>query len=188
MIVNKATVDLVKAWEGCRLTAYRDGGGAWTIGYGTTAAAGLGIKPERGMKITQAEAEDLLARGLEKFAENIRPMLRHEPNENQFGAFVSLAYNIGPFAFADSTALRRYNAGDLEGVPDAIRMWNKDNGKVVKGLVNRREAEIRLFLTPVSVAGDLPATPVGSNVSTEPTPTLWTLILAFLKALFRRAK
>jgi lysozyme len=182
MAVNKATLDLIKRWEGCRLKAYKDGGGVWTIGYGTTAAAGLGIVPKEGMTITQAQADDLLARGVEKFAAKIRPMLRHEPTDNQFGAFVSLAYNIGPGAFAGSTVLRRYNAGDLEGVPDAFRMWNKDNGKVIQGLKNRREDEIRLFLTPASAV--LPESSVGSKVSTDSTTSLWTWVLAVIKAIF----
>jgi lysozyme len=149
MNINKATIDLVKEFEGCKLTAYRDPIGVWTIGYGTTARAGLGIIPTGGMTITQAEADQLLADGLNKFADQIRPMINAGLNDNQFGACVSLAYNIGGHGFSTSSALKNINAGDYDKAANAILLWNKAGGKVLKGLVRRREAERKLFLTPV---------------------------------------
>jgi len=151
MNINKATIDLVKEFEGCKLTAYRDAIGVWTIGYGTTARAGLGIIPTAGMTITQAEADQLLADGLNKFADQIRPMINADLNDNQFGACVSLAYNIGAHAFGTSSALKHINAGDYDKAANAILLWNKAGSpkKVLKGLVRRREAERKLFLTPV---------------------------------------
>ena len=165
-MINKATLDLIKEFEGLRLTAYRDAVGVWTIGYGATAAAGLGITPEAGMTITEAEAESLLLKGLEKFAGSIRPKITAPINDNEFGAFLSLAYNIGPGAFAKSSALRKFNAGDKAGAADAILLWNKAGGKVLAGLKRRREAERALFLTPV--ADHKPTTnPVVSQKSPE---------------------
>jgi len=149
MNINKATIDLVKEFEGCKLTAYRDPIGVWTIGYGTTARAGLGIIPTGGMTITQSEADQLLADGLNKFADQIRPMINAGLNDNQFGACVSLAYNIGGHGFSTSSALKHINAGDYDKAANAILLWNKAGGKVLKGLVRRREAERKLFLTPV---------------------------------------
>ena len=149
MNINKATIDLVKEFEGCKLTAYRDAVGVWTIGYGTTARAGLGIIPTAGMTITQAEADQLLADGLNKFADQIRPMINADLNDNQFGACVSLAYNIGAHAFSTSSALKHILAGDYDKAANAILLWNKAGGKVLKGLVRRREAERKLFMTPV---------------------------------------
>jgi lysozyme len=150
MSVNQATLNLIKQYEGCKLTAYQDGGGVWTIGYGTTAAAGLGIEPTKGMTITQERAEDLLRQGVDKFAAKVDKLITAKVNQNERGACVSLTYNIGPDAFAKSTALRELNADNKDKAAAAFRMWNKDNGKVEKGLVNRREAEIKLFLTPVT--------------------------------------
>lgn len=149
MNINKATIDLVKDFEGCKLTAYRDPIGVWTIGYGTTARAGLGIIPTAGMTITQAEADQLLADGLNKFADQIRPMIKAGLNDNQFGASVSLAYNIGVHAYSTSSALKHINAGDYDKAANSILLFNKAGGKVLKGLVRRREAERKLFLTPV---------------------------------------
>lgn len=149
MNINKATIDLVKEFEGCKLTAYRDAVGVWTIGYGTTSRAGLGIIPTAGMTITQAEADQLLADGLNNSADQIRPMITAPLNDNQFGACVSLAYNIGAYGFGRSTALEKINSGEYDKAADAFLMWNKAGGKVLQGLVRRREAERKLFLTPV---------------------------------------
>ena len=74
MNINQATVNLVKEFEGCKLEAYQDIVGVWTIGYGTTEGAGLGVVPKPGMKITQEEAELLLMAGLNKFAEQIKQL------------------------------------------------------------------------------------------------------------------
>lgn len=150
MSVNQATIDLIKKYEGCRLTAYQDVVGIWTIGYGTTAAADLGITPSKGLTITQDRAEDLLRQGVDKFAATVDALITTNVNSNEFGACVSLAYNIGTNAFAKSTVLRELNVGHKDKAVAAFRMWNKAGGEVIKGLVNRREAEIELFLTPVT--------------------------------------
>lgn len=148
MTVNRATLGLIKHFEGFRSEAYRDPVGIWTIGYGTTAAANVGIVPKAGMAISEAEAEKYLAKALAKFADQIRPHIKREINDNQFGAFVSLAYNIGPNAFIGSTALRRFNDGDETGAANAMLWWNKAGGRILAGLERRREAERKLFLMP----------------------------------------
>jgi lysozyme len=147
---NQATVDLIKEFEGFRANAYRDAVGIWTIGYGTTAMAGVGIKPAMGMTISQSDAEAYLCATLNKFAVQIAPAITAPINENEFGAFVSLAYNIGPGAFKKSSALREFNAGNKKKAADAILLWNKAGGKVLRGLTRRREAERKLFLTPAN--------------------------------------
>jgi GH24 family phage-related lysozyme (muramidase) len=150
MSVNKATLDLIKQFEGCKLTAYQDIVGVWTIGYGTTAMAGLGIEPAKGMAITHDRAEDLLRMGVDKFASTVDAMITTKVNQNERGAIICLAYNIGCGALSKSTVLRELNAGNKDKAAAAFRMWNKAGGEVIQGLVNRREAEIKLFLTPVT--------------------------------------
>jgi lysozyme len=149
MIINKATVDLVKEFEGFEARAYKCPAGVWTIGYGTTAAAGVGIVPVDGMTITATEAEGYLQDALSKFSNAISMEISAPINENEYGAFVSLAYNIGPGAFKKSSALRHFNAGNKAAAADAMLLWNKAGGKVLAGLVRRRAAERALFLTPV---------------------------------------
>lgn len=150
-MINQAGLELIKQWEGCRLKAYKDVAGVWTVGYGLTSGAGI-IPVDQDTVLTQEEADWYLEQTVNKFASEIKPLITAEINENQFAAFVSLAYNIGVGGFKRSSALRHFNAGNLDKVPTAIKLWNKAGGKTVKGLVNRREAEVNLFLTPVITA------------------------------------
>jgi lysozyme len=148
-MINQAGLDLIKRWEGCKLKAYKDVAGVWTVGYGLTSRAGF-IEVGPDTTLTQEEADYYLEKVVADFANKIRPMITAPINENQFSAFVSLAYNIGVGAFKKSSALKRFNAGEVSRVPDAMRMWKKAGGKVVQGLINRRNAEVELFLTPVA--------------------------------------
>jgi len=150
MRINKTGLDLIKEFEGFRSEAYKDSAGVWTIGYGTTGRAGVGIVPRPGGTITQAEAEYYLEKAIGKFSEAIAPKITAPINENEFSAFVSLAYNIGPGAFVRSSALRHFNAGNKALAADAFLLWKMAGGKVLAGLVRRREAERKLFLTPVA--------------------------------------
>ena len=183
MSVNKATLDLIKRFEGCRLTAYQCSADVWTIGYGTTAAVGLGIEPAKGMTIAQDRAEDLLRQGVEKFAATVDAMITAKVNANEFGACVSLAYNIGPNAFAKSTVLRELNAGHKDKAAAAFRMWNKVGGEVIQGLVNRREAEIKLFLTPPTADMHTVALPEKAEAV-----SIWAAIIRAIVALFQGLK
>jgi lysozyme len=151
-MINNSSIALIKQFEGCKLKAYKCPAGVWTIGYGTTDGAVTGVTPHEGMVITQEQADRYLAISVGKFAAAIKPAITQPINENEFGAFVSLAYNIGSGAFKKSSALRHFNAGDKAKAADAILMWNKAGGKVLSGLVRRRAAERALFLTPVGFA------------------------------------
>ena len=159
--INKATIDLIKEFEGLRLTAYKCSADVWTIGYGVTARAGIGIEPCAGMTITEAEAEWYLEKTLEKFANKITGAIIAPINANQFGAFLSLAYNIGPTAFKKSSALRHFNAKDNARAAVSIEMWNKAGGKVLAGLVRRRKAEVVLFQSHVEELATSAEPPVG---------------------------
>lgn len=145
MRITQDAVNLVKEFEGLRLDAYRDPVGVVTIGYGYTNRAGFGPGVSMGDTWTEAQAEHWLKVGLENFAHEIRPLLKRDATPNQFGAFVSLAYNIGTGAFSRSTCLKRFNAGDIQGAAEALTWFNKAGGQVLRGLVRRREAERDLF-------------------------------------------
>lgn len=174
MSVNQATIDLIKQFEGCKLTAYQDHVGVWTIGYGITEGAGVGIKPAQGMTITQDQAEDLLRQAVDQFAEKVNALIDVKVTPNEFGACVSLAYNIGPNAFAKSTVLRELNAGRKDKAAVAFRMWNKAGGIVSNGLARRRDAEMALFLTPpvtdmhAMESGPIMANIKGAKIMTSP--------------------
>jgi lysozyme len=170
MKVNNAAIALVQKWEGFKPEAYLCPAGVWTIGYGITANAGIGIDPKPGMRVTEAQADQHLRAAMDRVARQIAPAITAPINENEFGAFVSLAYNIGAGGFKRSSALRHFNAGDKAKAAAAVKLWNKAtvSGKlqVLRGLVNRREEEVALFLTPVA------SRPVASNpvVNRQPAP------------------
>jgi lysozyme len=189
MKINQATVDLVKKWEGFRPEAYLCPAGKWTIGYGVTASAGIGVDPRPGMRVTREEADRHLQQALEKFAQQIRPGITAPINENEFGAFLSLAYNIGAGGFLRSSALRHFNAGDKVRAAENIKLWNKavnprtGQREVLHGLQKRREDEVRLFQTPV-VGQSLTSKPV--DVSETPKREHQTGLWALLLRLFGR--
>ncbi len=151
--INQDTLDLVKRFEGLRLTAYRCPAGVVTIGYGYTNRAGFGPGVKMGDVWSEAQADEMLDAGLSRCADQVLALLTRAPTDNQFGAMVSLAYNIGLGAFSKSTCLKRFNAGDIEGAAEALTWFNKAGGKVLRGLVRRREAEADLFLKDSSVVG-----------------------------------
>ena len=148
MNIPQQAIDTIKAFEGFRAETYLDSVNVPTIGYGTTARAGVGIVPVPGMVISEKQAEKYLRAAVEKFAARIDPLIKRTINENEYSAFLSLAYNIGPGAFARSSALRYFNEGNKIKAADSILLWNKADGKVLRGLVRRRAWERNLFLTP----------------------------------------
>lgn len=145
MRCNAAGIALIKRFESFKPQAYRDSGGVLTIGWGHTGpdvVPGLLWTQEQG---DMAFLDDLLV----KAEEPVWRMVTYELDENQYSAIVSLCYNIGEGHFATSSALAVLNAGDFEDVPDHMRLWDKDHtGKIQKGLIARREAEIDLWNIP----------------------------------------
>lgn len=138
-------INLISSFEGTRLSAYDDGVGVWTIGIGTTIYPN-GVKVKRGDTCTTEQAKEYFKHDLNKFESAVNDSVNVPISQNQFDALVSLAYNIGIGAFDKSTLLRKLNSGDYNGAADQFLRWNKGGGKVMLGLVRRREAERALFL------------------------------------------
>lgn len=145
LAINDQGLAIIRHSEGLRLNAYYLAG-QWLIGYGHAATA------ERGMTITNADAERLLIDDVKEAERAVRMSLAVPVNENEFSALVSLAYNMGSAAFMRTEVLRRLNAGDKPGAANAFRHIIaadiKGERTVLDALVRRREAERRLFLTP----------------------------------------
>lgn len=134
---------LIKQFEGCHLKAYPDpgsGGDPWTIGWGAT---GPGIA--KGVVWTQATADGRLAQDVARFANGVRNALTAPVNDNQLGALISFAYNVGLANLKSSTLLRKVNAGDYDGAKGQFSRWNRAAGKVMRGLTRRRAAEAAKF-------------------------------------------
>lgn len=145
--MNKAGVDLVKSFEGLRLTAYKCSAGKDTIGYGNTFYEdGSKVKP--GDKITVDRAVKLLEFILDKFEDSVEKLVTPELNENQMAALVSFAYNCGVGNLKSSTLLKKVNADPNDPtIADEFKKWTKAGGKVLTGLVKRRNAESILYFT-----------------------------------------
>lgn len=148
MKINEAGLNLVKEFEGCYLTAYKCPAGVWTIGYGHTGKVD-GKAICEGMKITKTKATELLKEDMEAFEKAVTncSALTFEPNENQFSALVSFAFNCGSGNL--KTLVKDRSAAV---VAEKILLYNKAAGKVLNGLIRRRKAERELFLTPVKKA------------------------------------
>ena len=143
--MNAAGMRILKECEGLYLNSYKCPAGVWTIGYGCTK----GIRP--GMTISEAEAEEMLRKELTEFEKGVERILSHIPlNENQFSALVSLTYNCGMEPITEGMTIRRkLEARDYRGAAEGFLLWNKGGGRVLPGLVKRREMEKKLFLTEV---------------------------------------
>ena len=152
MQLSKAGVDYIKKFEAYRAKPYQDSKGVWTIGYGNTYwPNGKRVAPSD-KPITEAEAAELKRFITNRdFVPSVNVMLRDEikagkVTQNMFDALVSLAYNIGTGALAGSTVIRKLKAGDIKAAADAFRLFNKSGGRVLQGLINRREEERKIFL------------------------------------------
>lgn len=145
MEMSNSGISMLKRFEGCELTAYQDAVGVWTIGYGWMQPVN-GVPVGKGMTITQGTADSLLRSGLAQYELGVTRLVRVCINQNQFDALVDFAYNLGVRALEGSTLLKKLNAGDYAGAAAEFPKWNKAGGKVLPGLVRRREAERSLFL------------------------------------------
>lgn len=142
-------ITLIKQSEGCILKAYLCPAGVATIGYGHTKTV-TKDDVKRGKRITETEAERLLKADLSEFEKGVAKLLKVPVTDNQFGALVSFAFNLGVAALASSTLLKRINAkASLADIERSWLQWDKArvNGvlKPLAGLTKRRKAEFALF-------------------------------------------
>lgn len=141
-MINDAARAIIQDSEGLRLEAYRCPAGRWTIGYGHTGDV------KEGDRITRHQAEVILELDLERFEVGV-DKLAPGANANQFGAMVSLAFNVGLNAFARSSVLREHLAGRHHAAAVGFSSWVRGGGRVLPGLVRRRAREAALYLEPI---------------------------------------
>lgn len=141
MNISQKGIDLIKNFEGCRLTAYRCPANILTIGYGHT-----GSDVVIGQKITQEQAEKLLKSDLLVHCNNVSRLVKVPLTQNQFDALVSFEFNVGYGNFASSTMLKLLNQKKYREAAAQFDRWVYANRKVLAGLVKRRAAEKTLFL------------------------------------------
>lgn len=141
MSISDRGVELIAKYEGCRLSAYKCPAGVWTIGYGHTA----GVKQGDTLQNEQA-AKALLKEDLKKYGGYVndcvkKGMISFPLTQNRFDALTSFTYNCG------AGNLKKLVSGrDAATVAEKLLLYNKGGGKVLAGLVRRREEERALFL------------------------------------------
>jgi lysozyme len=140
MKISDKGVEVLRDREGCRLDAYLDSVGVWTIGVGHTAAAGEPI-PCAGMTITQEDADALFDEDLDEYEEAVNSVIGEPMEQYEYDAFVSICFNIGQSGFAGATFVDKFNAGDREGCAEAILWWDKP-----PEIIPRRQGEYVQFL------------------------------------------
>lgn len=177
MKTSQVGIKLIEEFEGCRLTAYQDSVGVWTIGYGHTKNV------KRGQAITKEQAEHYLIQDVAKAEKNVNSFDSiYHWNQNQFDALVSFAFNIGSINQLTANGKR-----SIQEISTKILAYDKAGGKVLSGLSRRRKAEKLLF--------DKPTTAIQQTVSTSECnmPTIkrgckgdavrvWQIILGFEKS------
>jgi lysozyme len=170
--LNDETLDMLARWEGFRANAYPDPGSRdgtpWTIGYGQTRINGRAVR--RGDTITEPEARQGLRMELDRVSGVVQRLVKVPLSDNQHGALVGFTYNIGDDAFAKSTLLKKLNAGDYAAVPAQLARWNKNDGKVMPGLTNRRAAEAGLWAKGDFVASNTVSASPSVKIAELATP------------------
>ena len=147
MEISKEGLEHIKHWEQLRLNAYRPlPTDRWTIGYGNTFYKD-GSPVKEGDVITEEEAEELLKVIVSRFERGVNKYVTTRLNQNQFDSLVSFAYNVGLHNLKRSTLLKviNNNPNDFAEIERQFLRWVRHKGRVVKGLVNRRKSEVKVY-------------------------------------------
>ncbi len=184
-------LNLIEPFEGIILQSYDDYNdhvvdigdtvhGTLTIGIGHTSAAG---PPSvfLGMRVTKEEADAILGQDLGRVEQEVSNLVKVPLNQNQFDALVSFHFNTG--ALGHSSVLTLLNKGKYTEAADHLLLYNKAGGKVLAGLIRRRKAEEKLFLSPATTLPDT------SKKPTSELPTsFWSTFISILTRIFRKGK
>lgn len=151
-MINNAGLDLIKKYEGLRLTAYQDSVGIWTLGYGHTGGV------QEGDTCTLAQATAWLLKDISYAEEAVYRAVTSDISDNQRAALVSFCFNVGPGKEGvkdglcvlkdggQSLLLIYTNIGAFGKAADEFPKWAKAGGVVIMGLMKRRMDERALFM------------------------------------------
>lgn len=159
----------IQPWEGLWTTAKVD-----TIGTGRPVTWCYGETKggaKVGEKFTPQQCADMLKKRLPEYANEIAPCIKVPISDKTHAALISFSYNVGSAGFCKSSAAKKLNSGDYRGACDALMQWNRAQGRVVKGLTNRRAAERKLCLEGI-----------GEPVSKQ-EPAFWTKVKIYFSTV-----
>lgn len=140
MNISERGLELIRSHEGCRLEAYQDSVGIWTIGYGHTGSLVV-----NGLTITQDEANELLKHDVRLAEGFINTLVTVPLTQSEFDALCSFTFNLGGTALRNSTLLRKLNVSDYDGAANEFLKCDHAGGKQLAGLTKRRADERELF-------------------------------------------
>jgi len=140
MNYSQSGLQLTEQFEACKLAAYQDIKGIWTVGYGHT-----GTDVYQGLVITPLQAAQLLLNDVQHAVNCVNQLVITTLTQGEFDALVDFAFNCGCGAFASSTMLKLLNSGDYQGAAGQFDSWDHASGQVVAGLLRRRQAETNEF-------------------------------------------
>ena len=148
---SKECMDLIRKYEGCKLTAYLCSAGKWTVGWGTTYHPEKKRPVQEGDTVTQKQANEWLQRFVDKLAMEVVGLTKGVGTQGQLDALLSFTYNFGSTKLATSSLLKFHRAGNINLASEEFKKWNKvmKNGVLVPeaGLIARREAERKMYVS-----------------------------------------
>ena len=147
MKVSKRALDAIKHHEGVRTKPYQDAIGLWTVGVGHLIGDGKTLPDAWNRVLTMKEVDEILSADLDRFERGVARMCPAGLTQGRFDALVSISFNFGLGTLQRSSIRMRHNRGDFEGAADAFLLYTKAGGKVLKGLVTRRNDERALYLS-----------------------------------------
>lgn len=152
--MSERGLELLTEWEGFKTKVYKDSAGLPTIGVGHLLTKselssgkllleGKEVKFHNGLSREQVVA--LLEQDIVNYEKTVRETVNVPLNQNQFDALVSFCFNVGQRAFSSSTLVKRLNAKAYSEIPAQLLRWTRAGSRVIKGLINRRNNEIKLW-------------------------------------------
>ena len=145
LVISPKGLAFIKGYEKEVLSVYNDGYGYLTCGVGHRVLPADHLV--KGQKITKAQSDAFFAHDVAVHAQPVDELVTKPLTQNQYDALVSLVFNIGGPNFKKSSVLRLINAGNYVGAAAHFMDWIHSAGKVSKGLINRRNAEKKIFLS-----------------------------------------
>ena len=147
MKVSKEAIHLIKHHEGVRNKPYQCPAKLWTVGIGHLIGNGKTLPPEWNRTFTNEEIDGILKHDLKRFELGVSKMLPNVPlRQHEFDALVSFCFNLGLGCFQRSTIRQALLRGDKRAAMESLVKYCKAGGKVLRGLVTRRNDERALFL------------------------------------------
>tara|TARA_Y100001951_G_C11172505_1_gene201107 strand:+ start:194 stop:640 length:447 start_codon:yes stop_codon:yes gene_type:complete len=146
MRCNDAGIQIIKAFEGFRSEPYKCSADVSTVGFGSTRGFDNGPVRMDMEPVTREEAEELLRRDIRQTESAVGKLIKVALTENEFSALCSFCYNVGSGNLQRSSLRLKLNRNDRLGAADEFPKWRRAAGKILRGLVLRREAERILFM------------------------------------------